>query len=319
MTIPLWEEKVWIDGCFDFTHHGHAGVFCQARRTISPDVKSGNDMLICGIHNDEDIRINKGCLPVMKERERYEHARSNRWCDVVVEDAPYVTQADVMNKYGCMYVVHGDDITLDKDGNDCYQGMKDCGRYKCVKRTAGVSTSDIIQRILTGSRDHHTRPDEIVTLDELTRYSTARDGYSAGCHVYKNTLETVLVKGNTKKREVVVVDGNFDLFHIGHISKIKTLRDKYGDYELLVNIRDDHEDIMTLKEKALSILSCKYIDGIIIELDAARAQNSGRDYTVINIDDVSGDFDYLTKQVIIDRITSQRDEYIIRNKRKGFT
>lgn len=314
MTIPLWEEKVWIDGCFDFTHHGHAGVFLQARRTIGADVSSGQDMLICGIHSDEDIRINKGCLPVMKERERYEHARANRWCDLVVENAPYVTEPEVMNKYGCMYVVHGDDITLDKDGNDCYQEMKDCGRYKCVKRTAGVSTSDIIQRILTGNRDHHTRPDEIVTTEELTKYSYGRNGYTPGCYVYKNTFDNVLVEGehSDKDAPIKVIDGNFDLFHMGHISKFKKLREQYRENKLVVNIRDDHEDIMTLKEKALSVLSCRYIDGIIIEMH-------GKPCEVVDIESVEGgEFNYLTKQVIIDRIISQRDEYIIRNKRRGF-
>ena len=316
MTVHLWEEKVWIDGCFDFTHHGHAGVFLQARQTIDPEVSGGNDALICGIHSDEDIRVNKGCLPVMQERERYEHARANRWCDQVIEGAPDVTHPDGMNKYGCMYVVHGDDITLDKDGNDCYQEMKDCGRYKCVKRTAGVSTSDIIQRILTGSRDHHSRPDEVVTLEELTKYSYDRDGYGPGCTVYRETLDNVVVRGKSVPERLVIVEGNFDLFHIGHISKFKKIRADHPDRHVIVSVRTNEDDIMTLKEKALSILSCKYIDGVVLDLDMGTIAT---DIVTIQIDDIDGgEFDYLTKETIVNRIISQRDEYVSRNKRKGF-
>ncbi|CAK1362987.1 unnamed protein product [Cercospora beticola] len=27
--VPIKEDRLWIDGCFDFFHHGHAGVMLQ--------------------------------------------------------------------------------------------------------------------------------------------------------------------------------------------------------------------------------------------------------------------------------------------------
>ncbi|KAI7705962.1 hypothetical protein KC353_g12557, partial [Hortaea werneckii] len=48
----ILEDRLWIDGCFDFFHHGHAGVMLQSRRL-------GNQLVV-GLHNDEDIAANKG-------------------------------------------------------------------------------------------------------------------------------------------------------------------------------------------------------------------------------------------------------------------
>ena len=139
--MELDDDKVWIDGCFDFTHHGHSGAILQARQTVKP---GSQGVLYCGVHDDEAIRYNKGSAPVMDAQERYEHTRANRWCSEVIEKAPYVTQPEWMDRYGCKYVVHGDDITLDANGEDCYQLMKDLGRFRVVKRTSGVSTLSLI-------------------------------------------------------------------------------------------------------------------------------------------------------------------------------
>jgi hypothetical protein len=68
--IPISADRIWIDGCFDFAHHGqprplahsyrslivecegHAGASLQARRL-------GTELLV-GIHSDEAILENKG-------------------------------------------------------------------------------------------------------------------------------------------------------------------------------------------------------------------------------------------------------------------
>ena len=56
--------------------------------------------------------------------------RSVKWVDEVVEGAPYVTQLQTMDENQAEFCVHGDDITLDADGNDTYHIVKDAGRYK---------------------------------------------------------------------------------------------------------------------------------------------------------------------------------------------
>ena len=58
MANVLWEHepskkiRVWVDGCFDLFHFGHANAFRQARAL--------GDVLIVGIHTDEEVERVKG-------------------------------------------------------------------------------------------------------------------------------------------------------------------------------------------------------------------------------------------------------------------
>jgi cytidyltransferase-like protein len=59
----LYDERIWLDGCWDFFHHGHAGAMLQARQL-------GTELYV-GVHSDEDILKNKGPT-VMNLDERYD-------------------------------------------------------------------------------------------------------------------------------------------------------------------------------------------------------------------------------------------------------
>jgi glycerol-3-phosphate cytidylyltransferase-like family protein len=50
--------------------------------------------------------------------------RGIKWVDEVVEAAPYVTTLETLDRYGCDFCVHGNDITTTKDGVDTYQEVK---------------------------------------------------------------------------------------------------------------------------------------------------------------------------------------------------
>lgn len=69
-----------------------------------------------------------------------------KWTDEVVPYAPYVTEEPWIDRYGCQYVVHGDDISTDADGRDCYEGVKKAGRFLVCKRTEGISTTGTLPR-----------------------------------------------------------------------------------------------------------------------------------------------------------------------------
>jgi ethanolamine-phosphate cytidylyltransferase len=111
-------------------HFGHANQIRQA--------KGFGDYLIVGVHTDEEIAKHKG-PPVFNEQERYRMCRAIKWvdevcksaiseihklasnrCTQIVEAAPYVTTVETLDKYGCEFCVHGDDITLTADGSDTY-------------------------------------------------------------------------------------------------------------------------------------------------------------------------------------------------------
>lgn len=294
VTNALDERRIWIDGCFDFAHHGHAGAMKQARQH--------GDELYVGVHNDEDILLNKG-PPVMNLSERMAAVEGCRWCTKAIPNAPYVTDPKVMDKFKCKYVVHGDDITTDKDGKDCYAEVKEMGRFIVVKRTPNISTTDLVGRMLLFTRDHH-----MLTIDEtqwndwftgnhsrlndkkniLTpnnveryeQYATGPDAKSLGVSVHAFTREGKLhelVKGLPidGANKIIYVDGGFDLFNPGHILFLKEVRQIANERKaiVLVGLHDDETvnqikgvnyPIMNLFERSLCVLQSKYIDGIIL-------------------------------------------------------
>ena len=83
--------------------------------------------------------------------------RAIRWVDEVVENAPYVTSVATLDEHGCDFCVHGDDITLTAEGTDTYGEVKQAGRYRECKRTAGISTTDLVGRMLLLTRSHHNQ------------------------------------------------------------------------------------------------------------------------------------------------------------------
>lgn len=120
----------------------------QARRL-------GSELLV-GVHSDEEILENKGPT-VMNLSERCAAVEACRWATRAIPSAPYVTSLPWISHYGCRYVVHGDDITSDSNGEDCYRFVKEAGRFKVVKRTPGISTTDLVGRMLLCTRSHFIR------------------------------------------------------------------------------------------------------------------------------------------------------------------
>lgn len=49
-----------------------------------------------------------------------------------------------------------DDITLTVDGKDTYEEVKRAGRYRECRRTQGVSTTDLVGRMLLMTKAHHS-------------------------------------------------------------------------------------------------------------------------------------------------------------------
>lgn len=259
-------ERIYIDGCLDMMHHGHTGAIRQA--------KTMGKYLVCGVHNDEEITLNKG-IPVMNSDERYTAAAACKWVDEVAEGAPYVMDLSYMDAKGCGFVVHGDDITTDANGVDCYQEVKDKGRFLVCKRTPAISTTDLVGRMLLHTRDHHypERSEAPYTpeLVELYRqYATDGDARSPRTPVFRHGRDgklTTLVegKGPSPGQEVVYADGGWDLFTPGHIEMLKSVR-AGGKYYVVVGVHNDRTindnkgfsfPIMNLKERTLTLLACR--------------------------------------------------------------
>ncbi|KAK5768945.1 choline phosphate cytidylyltransferase [Elasticomyces elasticus] len=244
--VDIAEDRLWIDGCFDFFHHGHAGVMLQSRRL--------GTSLVVGLHSDEAILANKGPT-VMSLTERVLAVEACRFSSKCVPHAPYVTSLPWISHYGCKYVTHGDDITSDASGEDCYRFVKKAGRMKIVPRTPGISTTDLVGRMLLCTKEHFIRS-LVDTLrgregaggegekvergqrmaDRISEYAAAPDGVDSGIQVYSlngdsSFMPMVHGLGPKPDQRIVYVDGGFDLFSSGHIAFLKlvtTIEEQHG-------------------------------------------------------------------------------------------
>ncbi|WVZ08055.1 hypothetical protein V8G54_021401 [Vigna mungo] len=76
-----------------------------------------------------------------------------KWVDEVIPEAPYAITEEFMKKlfdeYKIDFIIHGDDPCVLPDGTDAYAHAKKAGRYKQIKRTEGVSSTDIVDLTLS--------------------------------------------------------------------------------------------------------------------------------------------------------------------------
>ncbi|KAK1257574.1 hypothetical protein QJS04_geneDACA014367 [Acorus gramineus] len=108
-----------------------------------------NTYLLVGCCNDEITHMYKG-KTVMTEDERYESLRHCRWVDEVIPNAPWVLTQEFIDKHEIDYVAHDSLPYADVSGagKDVYEFVKSIGKFKETKRTDGISTSDLIMRML---------------------------------------------------------------------------------------------------------------------------------------------------------------------------
>ena len=136
---PPRRVRAYIDGCYDILHSGHYNAIRQARSLC--------DELVLGIHSDAEIAHHKGPT-VMNERERVAAVKACKWIDQVVFNVPYDPSVELLDALGCDFCVHGDDQSVTATGEDAFAKVKKVGRMQIVKRTEGISTTDLVGRLL---------------------------------------------------------------------------------------------------------------------------------------------------------------------------
>ena len=255
--------RVYMDGCFDLAHFGHANALRQA--------KACGDVLVVGLVPDREILRCKG-PPVLEEAERRAVIESLRWVDELIEDVPYDINPEFMrelyDKHNIDYIVHGDDPCLLPDGTDAYDAPKRAGRFKMIKRTEGISTTNIVERCLHVSGDESIRD---IRAEEPSSSITT----TVASHFCTTARRVTQFSGGGRApppgARVVYAHGAFDLFHSGHVRFLERAR-ALGDF-LIVGVHEDaavrarrgvRHPVLNAQERALGVMACRHADEVII-------------------------------------------------------
>ncbi|PLW50688.1 hypothetical protein PCASD_00719 [Puccinia coronata f. sp. avenae] len=135
--------RIYADGVYDLFHYGHALQLRQCK-LFFPNV-----YLMVGVCSDELVRKYKAS-PVLTSAERYESVANCKWVDQVIEDAPWQVDAAFFVKHQIDYVAHDEEPYVSVNSDDVYAYAKSIGKFLPTRRTDGVSTSELLQRIVGG-------------------------------------------------------------------------------------------------------------------------------------------------------------------------
>jgi len=142
---PKPKKVVYADITGDLFHAGHVAFLKKA--------KALGDHLIVGIITDEHVETYKR-RPVLSVKDRAAVVRGCKYVDEVIEGVSPICTKEWIAKKGIDVVVHGDDfnpkdpLTLEQ-----YGAAMEAGIFQTVPYTPGISTSDIINRIVKRSKE----------------------------------------------------------------------------------------------------------------------------------------------------------------------
>ena len=215
---------------------------------------------------------------MLKGDERWIIVGAWKWTDEVAPDTLYSPTIELLDQLNWEFYAHGDDIAINADGVDNASILKKANRFKVFRRTRGVSTTDIVTKILQINESELETIIEDEEKDETEKdtktFPQVLGSYNSNPN-FLASAKRIANFANTKEPlesdRIVYVDGSFDVCHPGHIELLKKARE-LGDF-LIVGIHDDqtvnqylgkHFPLNTLHERVLNILALKYVDDVII-------------------------------------------------------
>lgn len=259
-TPLLRATRVYMASCMDIIHSGHFNCMRQA--------KALGDILVMGVIADEEIRRCKG-PPVMNQDERAAMIEACRWVDEVIVGVEYYVTPEILERVGCDFVAHGDDVAIRKDtGKDAYEDVRNAGKLKIVKRTEGISTTDLIGKMMLMTRAENHDPNAAVPVSEIVSHDASEYKFLA---TTRRLTQFAPRRSPLPTDRVVYIDGGFDMIHKGHVETLKRAK-ALGDY-LIVGVHDDRTvnlhkgknyPIMNLHERTLNLLALKSVDDVIM-------------------------------------------------------
>lgn len=134
-------SRVYVDMVGDLFHAGHVALLRAAR--------AHGDHLIVGVLSDETAAAYKR-TPIMTLAERVAVIEACRYVDEVIVDAPFQVDEEFLAVHEIAAVVHGDDLSYE-GAEAAYGAALTAGKLTYVPRTTGISTTDLIRRVLAAN------------------------------------------------------------------------------------------------------------------------------------------------------------------------
>jgi len=141
-------SRVYVDMVGDLFHAGHVKLLREARRH--------GDWLVVGVLSDDTAASYKR-RPIMTLVERVAVIESCRYVDEVIEDAPMQVTEAFLAAHDIATVVHGDDLSPE-GAEFVYGPAAAAGKLRYIPRAGGISTTQLIQRVLAAASSNHHPP-----------------------------------------------------------------------------------------------------------------------------------------------------------------
>jgi cytidyltransferase-like protein len=132
------QVRIYVDIVGDLFHAGHIEFLKKAR--------SFGDYLIVGVLADDVVEGYKR-VPILSLEDRVKMVEACRYVDQVVAAPPLRLTREMIEELQIDYVVHGDDFNMNLI-QDQYGVSWEMGIFRTVPYTKGISTTDIIKRIV---------------------------------------------------------------------------------------------------------------------------------------------------------------------------
>eukprot|EP00915_Cephaloidophora_sp_WS-2016_P004034 GHVH01005434.1.p1 GENE.GHVH01005434.1~~GHVH01005434.1.p1 ORF type:complete len:427 (-),score=91.01 GHVH01005434.1:62-1342(-) len=286
--------RAFVEGVWDLMHSGHLNVFRQACKL------PGTTSVTVGINEDSSVAEAKGATPIFNSEERAKLVQSSRYVDRVLVNYPYYNDYGQFKATDTDFICHGNDSIITPDGEHMYKPWVLSGQFRELQRTAGISTSSLMYRLLQASskfmQENRLTKDLLIAVkidsDELFS-PPCPDSYDKHGERYRKIIDLInsgmdewgrvpgkpqqmicssirlgnFLKDNHRERppgvHVVYVDGAFDVIHPGHIDMLNCAR-QHGDW-VVAGLFDD-VTISNLRGSEFPIMSMMERSTVLLAL-----------------------------------------------------
>ena len=131
---------IYTDMVGDLFHSGHINLFKQIL------LKYPNSQIYVGLMADKDASSYKR-KPILNIDERYEIISACKYVNQVFKNAPMPVTKEFIKKNNIDKIIRANDMSEEKK-KYWYQIPIDLGIYEEIEYTTGISTTNIINRIL---------------------------------------------------------------------------------------------------------------------------------------------------------------------------